>query len=61
MAKNKLIVKDVNDFNVDIADNGFVLNYSGQDGEDNWQSAKVVVNNQEQLFEELVKVIAMKG
>jgi len=61
MAKNKLIVKDVNDFNVDIADNGFVLNYSGQDGEDNWQSAKVVVNNQEQLFEELVKDIAMKG
>lgn len=51
MAKGKAkVVKNVSDFSVDLYDNGFTLRYSGNDDEDNWADAKIIVTDIEELF-----------
>jgi len=47
------VVKNVSDFNVEIYDNGFTLRYSGNDDEDNWAEAKIIVGD----IKELCKLI----
>jgi len=53
----KDIVKEVNDFSVDIADNGFVLNYSGRNNDDDWTSAKLVFTEVGQLVAKIYEII----
>ena len=45
------IVSGVTDFSVSFADNGFVVDYSGQDDEENWQSAKIVVTSMDEMLD----------
>jgi hypothetical protein len=56
MAK-KQVTKGVETFDVEIVSNGFVLNYSGKDAEDDWTSTKEIVNNVEQLHQRIDKII----
>jgi hypothetical protein len=42
MRKNKVITKEVESINIDFADNGFVMNFSGKDEDDNW----LIVDNE---------------
>lgn len=56
----KPVIKEVTDFNVEIADNGFVLNYSGRDEESDWATVKVVLTSVEQLIDEINKVVLMR-
>jgi len=49
----KVITKDVSSFNVDFADNGYIINYSGQDDDDNWSNTKKVVLSLEELIDEI--------
>jgi hypothetical protein len=56
----KPVIKEVSDFNVEIADNGFVLNYSGRDADDDWANVKVVLTSAEQLADEINKIILMR-
>jgi hypothetical protein len=58
MSKNP-IIKDVTDFGVDIADNGFVISYSGKDADGDYQSAKIVVTSEEDLVSEIRRVIKL--
>ena len=52
MAKGKKqVVKNVTDFNVAIFDNGFTLNYNGNDSEGDWAEAKVIVSDIDKLCE----------
>lgn len=40
----------VNDnFSVNMYDNGFMIEVSGQDGEENWESAKIMCSTVEEL------------
>jgi hypothetical protein len=56
MAK-KQVTKGVETFDVEIVSNGFVLNYSGKDAEDDWTSTKEIVNTVEQLHQRIDKII----
>jgi len=53
----KDIVKEVNDFSVDIADNGFVLNYSGRNNDDDWVNTKLVFTEVGQLVAKIYEII----
>ena len=56
MAK-KEVVKGVTDFNVEIADNGFVLSYSGEAANGDWASAKRVVTDSNSLTQAILKIV----
>ena len=56
MAK-KEVVKGVTDFRVEIADNGFVLEYSGEDVNGDWANAKRVVANANDLGQAIMKIV----
>ena len=56
MAK-KEVVKGVTDFRVEIADNGFVLEYSGEDVNGDWANAKRVVANASDLGQAIMKIV----
>jgi hypothetical protein len=43
------IVKGVDNFSVSILDNGFTIDYSGYDSEDEWLNKKLVVLTVEEL------------
>jgi hypothetical protein len=58
MAK-KEIIKDVSDFNVEIADNGYVLNYSGNNSEGDWKNTKIVVTTIDELISEIKRIVAL--
>lgn len=51
--KKKVVVSGVSEFNVEIADNGFIVSYSGEDDTNDWASSKRVVAD----FDDLGRVI----
>jgi hypothetical protein len=60
MAKNAKIIKEVSDFNVEIADNGFVLNYSGKTEDDDWVNSKVVITSVDDLVKTITDIVSME-
>lgn len=60
MAKKKTeVVSGVTDFSVALADNGFIVEYTGEDEDGNWTSVKKLVLGVDALVEE-VKFILTK-
>lgn len=49
MKVKKSIVKGVENFNVYIFDNGYTLEYTGYDAEDEWVTVKVIVSSVDEL------------
>ncbi len=60
MAKKSKIIKEVSDFNVEIADNGFVLNYSGKTEDDDWVNSKVVITSVVDLVKTITDIVSME-
>jgi hypothetical protein len=58
MAKrNKLaVISGVDSISVNFADNGYVVEYSGQDENDDWANAKLVVNTVQEVIDILKDV-----
>ena len=56
MAK-KEVVKGVTDFRVEIADNGFVLEFSGEDINGDWANAKRIVGDPNALVQAIMKIV----
>lgn len=56
MAK-KEVVSGVTDFRVEIADNGFVLEFSGQDVDGDWANAKRIVGDPNALVQAIMKIV----
>lgn len=52
----KEVVKGVDSFSVDIADNGYIVDYSGNDENGDWASSKRVVNSQNELLALIAKI-----
>jgi hypothetical protein len=51
----------VNDnFSVNMYDNGFMIEVSGQDGEENWESAKIMCSTVDELAELIREVTNME-
>ena len=59
MSTKKQVVKNVTDFNVSIYDNGFTLNYNGNDSEGDWAEAKVIVSDIDKLSELIRGLVAL--
>lgn len=49
--KMQTVTKEVESVNIDFADNGFILTYSGRDDQDNWTDAKLILNSFQEVFE----------
>lgn len=47
------VVKDVDYLNINFADNGYILEYSGQNEDDDYRNAKILVSTFEELVEAL--------
>lgn len=60
MSKKLPVVKEVTDFNVEFADNGFVLNYSGQDENDDWTTSKMVIFDLDSLLSAIKYIVENK-
>jgi predicted metal-dependent phosphotriesterase family hydrolase len=56
---NKEVTKEVTDFRVEIADNGFVVEFSGYDKDGDYASNKRVVMSPQELHAAIDKIIAM--
>ena len=52
----KEVVKGVTDFRVDIVDNGFVIEFSGEDAEGDWASAKRIISDMQELIRVITKI-----
>lgn len=50
MKLNDKLTKVNDNFNVYMYDNGFMLEISGRDDNDNWATAKILCNSLEELF-----------
>lgn len=57
--KDRTVTKNVTDFNVAIYDNGFTLTYSGNNDEDDWTDAKLIVPNVDQLIDLIKQVVSL--
>jgi hypothetical protein len=55
-SKNE-IVSGVTDISISFADNGFVVEYSGQDDQEDWQSAKLVLTSLDAVLETVKDVV----
>lgn len=55
------VKKDVSEFRVELANNGFVIEYSGRNANDDWAADKIVVPNIERLFDEVNHIIEVKA
>jgi hypothetical protein len=54
----KVITKDVDIIYINFAENGFILEYSGQTEDDNdWHTSKILVSNFDELVEKLKAVV----
>ena len=54
----KVITKDVDSIYINFAENGFILEYSGQTEDDNnWHTSKILVSNFDELVEKLKAVV----
>jgi hypothetical protein len=56
MAK-KEVVKDVSEFTVEMADNGFIVRYNGRDMDDDWADAKRIVPDMNGLIGVIQKLV----
>lgn len=54
--KKQAVTKGVESVNIEFADNGYIVIYSGQDDEDNWTDAKVILQNLQDVFALLEKL-----
>ncbi len=54
--KKQNVTKEVESVNVEFADNGYIVTYSGRDEEDNWTDAKVILQNLQEVFALIEKV-----
>ena len=43
------VVKEVNDFNVEMFDNGYTIRYSGRSEDDEWADVKLIVGDVDEL------------
>jgi len=58
MAKKKNeVVSDVTDFSVTFADNGFIIEYTGNDADQNYSHVKKLVMSVEELIAEVKDAI----
>jgi hypothetical protein len=57
--KDKAVTKNVSDFNVSIFDNGYTLNYSGNNDEGDWTDAKLIVSDIDKLCELIRNVVTL--
>ncbi len=53
------VTKRIEDFNVDIANNGFVINYSGYDDEGEYQYVKLVFRDLNQLQDHIAYIVSL--
>jgi hypothetical protein len=54
--KTQTVSKEVESVNIEFADNGFILTYSGRDDQDNWTDAKIILHNFKEVFEHVENV-----
>ena len=53
------VTKGVSDFSVEIYDNGFTLRYSGNDDNNDWAEAKIIVGDIKELCKLIEGVAAL--
>ena len=49
----KVITKDVDSIYINFAENGFILDYSGETEDDDYHTSKILVSNFDELIEKL--------
>ena len=57
--KNKTIVNGVDNFSVSILDNGYTLEYTGNNSDNDWTTNKVIVGDVDKLCELIRGVTAL--
>ena len=57
--KNKAIVNGVDNFSVSILDNGYTLEYTGNNSDNDWTTNKVIVGDVDKLCELIRGVTAL--
>ena len=57
--KNKTIVNGVDSFSVSILDNGYTLEYTGNNSDNDWTTNKVIVGDVDKLCELIRGVTAL--
>ena len=57
--KNKTIVNGVDNFSVSILDNGFTLEYNGNNSDNDWITNKIIVGDVDKLCELIRGVTAL--
>ena len=58
MAKRRSeVISDVTDFSVTFADNGFIIEYTGNDADENYSHVKKLVMTLDELIAEVKEVI----
>jgi hypothetical protein len=57
--KNKAIVNGVDSFSVSILDNGYTLEYTGNNSDNDWTTNKVIVGDVDKLCELIRGVTAL--
>jgi hypothetical protein len=53
------VTKEVTSFEVEIANNGFVLAYSGRNKKNDWTNDKIVVPNTQSLVAEIERLVGL--
>jgi len=54
----KKITQDVDYVQINFADNGFIVEYSGQNDDGDWRNAKVLVSNFDEMIEQVRVAVA---
>lgn len=49
----KVITKDVDSIYINFAENGFILDYSGETEDDDYHTSKILVSNFDELIEKI--------
>ena len=57
--KNKTIVNGVDSFSVSILDNGYTLEYTGNNSDNDWVTNKVIVGDVDKLCELIRGVVVL--
>jgi hypothetical protein len=57
--KNKTIVNGVDNFSVSILDNGYTLEYTGNNSDNDWVTNKVIVGDVDKLCELIRGVVVL--
>jgi hypothetical protein len=50
---SKKVTQDVDYVQINFADNGFIVEYSGQNEDGDYRSAKILVSTVDEMFEEI--------